>query len=156
MSVKNTSGTVFIREHTLLPAGLSIESDAYLPGWRTVRNLHGYGLSRKIEEAKWTFFYLAGDISSIAFGREGSGTLRNAVKRVLAKQRGERFNSLEITKVVSKWFFVIPYTRITAHFRHIQEHIALVDPGNDALWRITSSPNRETLVPQHPALITES
>jgi len=156
MSVKNTSGTVFIREHTLMPAGLSIESDAYLPGWRTVRNLDGYGLSRKIEEAKWTFFYLAGDISSIAFGREGSGTLRNAVKRVLAKQGGQRFNSLEITKVVSKWFFVIPYTRITAHFRHIQEHIGLVDPGDDSLWRITSSPNRETLVQQHPASITGS
>jgi hypothetical protein len=156
MSVKNMSGTVFIREHTLLPAGLSVESDAYLPGWRIVRNLDGYGLSRKIEAAKWTFFYLAGDIRSVAFGREGPGSLRDAVKRVLAKRGGERFNSLEITKVVSKWFFVIPFTRVTAHFRHIQEGIGLVDPGSDSLWRITSSPNRETPAQQHPALITGS
>jgi hypothetical protein len=156
MSVKNMSGTVFIREHTLLPAGLSVESDAYLPGWRIVRNLDGYGLSRKIEAAKWTFFYLAGDIRSVAFGREGPGSLRDAVKRVLAKRGGERFNSLEITKVVSKWFFVIPFTRVTAHFRHIQEGIRLVDPGSDSLWRITSSPNRETAAQQHPALITGS
>ena len=88
MSAKCTSGTIFIREHTLLPAGLAIEADAYLPGWKTVRNLNGYGLGRKIEDAKWNFFDLAGEISSIALGREGPGSLRKAVKRVLAKHGG--------------------------------------------------------------------
>jgi hypothetical protein len=156
MSAKCTSGTIFIREHTLLPAGLAIEADAYLPGWKTVRNLDGYGLGRKIEDAKWNFFYLAGDISSIALGREGPGSLRKAVKRILVKQGGEKFNSLEITQVVSKWFLVIPYRRITAHFRHIQPGVGLVDSANDSLWRISSSPSRETATQRRAALITGS
>jgi hypothetical protein len=156
MSVNNTSGTIFIREHTLLPAGLAVESDAYLPGWRTVRNLNGYGLSRKIEEAKWNFFYLAGDITSVGLGREGPESLRRAVRRVLANQKSEKFNSLEITDVVSKWFLVFPYVRITAHFRHIQQGVALVDSTNDSVWRISSVLSGETLAQQHPALIAGS
>ena len=155
MSVKNTSGTVFIRENTLLPVGLTIETEFFLPGWRVVRNLDGYGLGRKIEEAKWNFFYLAGDLTSLALGREGSESLRRAVSRVLVKPGGEQFNSLEITNVVSKWFFVVPYTKVTAHFRHIQEGVGLVERGKASPWRTTSSPNRETLV-QHTVLITGS
>ena len=62
MSVKNTSGTVFIRENTLLPTGLAVETELFLPGWRVVSNLDGYGLGRKVEEANWNFFYLAGDL----------------------------------------------------------------------------------------------
>jgi hypothetical protein len=42
--------TILIREDTPLPANLPIESEAFLPGWRVVNNLDGYGLGRKIEE----------------------------------------------------------------------------------------------------------
>ena len=91
----NRARPILIREDTPLPANLPIESEAFLPGWRAVRNLDGYELGRKIEEAKWYFFYLAGEIGAIALGREGLGTLRRAVKRILAKQEGQKFNSLE-------------------------------------------------------------
>src|SRR5882672_3462446 len=99
MSTNNTFGTILIRENALLPAGLAIESEVFLPGWRVVKNLDGYGLGQKIYETKWYFFYLAGEIRAIALGRDRSGTLRRAVKRVLAKREGQEFNSLEITKV---------------------------------------------------------
>ena len=141
MSVKNTSGTVFIRENTLLPTALAVETELFLPGWRVVRNLDGYGLGRKVEEAKWNFFYLAGDVRAVTLGRKGPGTLRQVVGRLLGKPGGERFNSLEITEVVSKRFLGIPFTRVTAHFRHIQQEIGLRDPANDFVWRVSSSPN---------------
>ncbi len=133
----NRARTILIREDTPLPANLPIKSEAFLPGWRVVKNLDGYGLGQKIEEAKWYFFYLAGEIRAIAFGRETPGTLRRAVKRLLATPKGQKFNSLEITSVASKRLLGIPLISVTAHFRHIQQGIGLVpaplDPDSGIL-----------------------
>jgi hypothetical protein len=129
----NRARTILIREDTPLLANMPIESDAYLPGWRAVRNLDGYELGRKIEVAKCNFFYLAGETTVIVLGREGQGTLRRAVKRVLAKREGQKFNSLEITKLASKQFLGIPFMSVTAHFRHIQQGICMVPAKNFVL-----------------------
>ena len=119
------TGTILIQEGALLPTGLPVESDAFLPGWRVVRNLDGYGLGRKIDEADWNFFYLAGEIKATVVGREGVEALRRAVKQILAKRTGQKFNSLEIAKVVSKRFLGVPYLKVFAHSRHIQEGMYL-------------------------------
>src|SRR6266446_10565851 len=130
MSTNNAFGTILIRGNTLLPAGLAIESEVFLPGWRVVKNLDSSALAQNIEGANWNFFYLAGEIRATALGRDRSGTLRKAVKRVLAKQE-KQFNSLEITKVVSKRFLGIPFMlSVAAHSRHIQRVICLV-PAKD-------------------------
>ena len=130
MLVTNMSGTTLIRENTLLPAGLTIESEVFLPGWRVAKNLDGSALARNVESANWNFFYLAGESRALVFGRDRSGTLRKAVKRILAKQE-KQFNSLEITKVVSKRFLGIPFMlSVAAHSRHIQQGICLV-PAKD-------------------------
>jgi hypothetical protein len=141
----------------------SMESEPFLPGWRIVKNLDRQALTREIEEANWNFFYLAGEIRATVFGREGVGTLRRAVKRILAKQEGEtfRFNSLEITKIASKWFLGIPLLRVTAHSRHIQLGIALI-PAKDVLRRpLAAMPSARTshkeVVPkQYEAVIASS
>jgi hypothetical protein len=125
----NRAGTILIREDTPLPANLSIESEAFLPGWRVVKNLDRSTLARSIEGANWNFFYLAGEIRATVLGRDRSGTLRRAIKRVLAKQE-KQFNSLEITRVVSKRFLGIPFMKVVAHSRHIQQGICLV-PAKD-------------------------
>jgi len=129
MLANNTSGTILIRENALLPAGLALESEVFLPGWRVIKNLRST-LARNIEGANWTFFYLAGEIRVTVLGRDRPGTLRRAVKCVLAKQKGQKFNSLEITKVVSKRFLGIPFMSVTAHSRHIQQGVGLV-PAKD-------------------------
>src|SRR5438034_7977092 len=98
MSDTNSAGTILIREDTRLPANLSIESETFLPGWRVVKSLDRSTLARNIEGVNWNFFYLAGEIRATVLGRPR--TLRRAVKCVLAKQEGQKFNSLEITKVV--------------------------------------------------------
>jgi hypothetical protein len=126
MSSNTTSPTILIRENALLPTGLVLETEAFLPGWRAVRNLNGHGVSRKIAGAKWNFFFLAGAIRTTVLGREGLGTLRRAVKRVLAKQRGHSYNALQIARVVPKSFLGIPYVSVSAHSRHIQESMYLV------------------------------
>jgi len=65
------------------------------------------------------------------------------VKRIVAKQEGQsfRFNSLEITKISSKWFLGIPLTSVTAHSRHIQLGIALI-PAKDVLRPFAAIPSR--------------
>jgi hypothetical protein len=155
MPDSNRAKTILIREDTPLPANLPIESEAFLPGWGAVRNLDGYELGRKIEAANWNFFYLAGDISAIALGREGLGTLRRAVKRILAKQEGQKFNSLEITKVVSKRFLGIPFMSVTAHSRHIQQGIGL-NLAKDLVLRIPAAPSGKVETRQYTTLIPSS
>lgn len=143
MSEINKTRTVFIREGTPLPTTCSIDSEQFLPGWRIVKNLDRRELTREIEGANWNFFYLAGEIRTTVFGRGGLGTLRRAVKRIAAKQEGQsfRFNSLEITKIASKWFLGIPLTSVTAHSRHIQLGIALI-PAKDVSGRpLTAIPS---------------
>ena len=154
MSSIHRTRTVFIRDDTPLP-GLSIESEAFLPGWRVVKNPDRQALTRSVEGANWNFFYLAGEMRATVFGREGLGALRRAVKCVLAKQEGQKFNSLEITKIVSKRFLGIPFMSVAAHSRHIQQGVGLV-PAKDFVLRMPSAPNGEVATGQYMALISSS
>jgi hypothetical protein len=127
MSDVNKTKTILIKAGTPLSATLSIESEEFMPGWRVVKNIdRDDALSRKIEDANWNFFYLAGELKATVLGRDRPGTLRKAVKGLLAKQQGQIFNCLEITKVVSKRFLGIPFMRVIANSRQIQESIYLV------------------------------
>jgi hypothetical protein len=156
MSATNLSGTILVRENTLLPVGLAIESEVFLPGWRVVKNLDGSTMARTIEGANWNFFYLAGEVRVTVLGPDRSGTLRRAVKRLLPTQE-EHFNSLEITRVVSKRFLGIPVLNVVAHPRQIQQSICLVPaapetgPGSGRERR-----GVETITNRHTALISSS
>jgi hypothetical protein len=151
----NRANTILIREDTPLPANPPIQSEAFLPGWRIVKNLDRSTLARGIEGANWNFFYLAGEIRATVLGRGRSGTLCRAVKCVLAKQKGHNFNSLEITKVVSKRFLGIPFMSVTAHSRHIKQSIGLV-PAKDFVLRMPDAPKGEVVTKQYTALISSS
>jgi hypothetical protein len=63
MADKIKMGTILIEERSVLPDSLRFESEPYSNGWRIVRNLGGFGLERKIRQAGWNFFYMAGEIS---------------------------------------------------------------------------------------------
>src|ERR1700738_4804434 len=120
------TGTILIKEGTLLPEVLRFESEPCATGWRLVKNLDGYGLGRKISEAGWTFFWLAGELGATVFGFDGQKTVGRAVKRILANLKLGEFNSLEITRVASKRFLGLPYASVSAHSRHIQENAFLL------------------------------
>ena len=154
MSDIHETRMVFIREGTPLPATLSIESEPFVPGWRVVKNLDRQALTREVESANWNFFYLAGQIRATVFGRERPRALRRAVRCVLGKQQGQMFNSLEITKIVSKRFLGIPFISVTAHSRHIQQGIALV-PAKDFVLRMPAAVHVSSLdgaaQPKHAA-----
>jgi len=156
MSETKKSGTILLKEDTALPASLSIESEAFLPGWRVVRNLDRSVLARNIEAAKWYFFYLAGEMKTTVIGRDRPGTMRRAVKRILAKRGEEKFNSLEITEVVSRRFLGIPFTSCAAHFRHIQERVALVPTKDHVLSIPAVASGAEVPTREFKALVASS
>ena len=120
------AGRIFIRDGTLLPETLQIESEPYSPRWRSVKNLDGYALNRKIHDAGWTFFSLACETKASAFGIDEEKMLRRAIERILANReaQAEKFNSLEIVRVASlasKRYLGIRHVTVSARSRHIQE-----------------------------------
>ena len=123
------TGTILIKRGTPLPEALRFESEPCGPGWGLVKNLDGYGLDRKIIEAGWTFFCLAGEIKATVFGFDRQTTVGRAVQRILARLKPEKFNSLEITRMVSKRFLGVPYASVSARSRHIQESVFLFRAG---------------------------
>jgi hypothetical protein len=155
MPANNTAATLFIRENTILPGGLIIETETFLPGWRAVRDCDGYRLGRKIEQAKWNFFFLAGDVKAIVFGRQGPSSLRRALQSILAKPAARKFNSLEIRETRSRWFLGIPFVIVTANFRHIQQGLAL-DRANDFIRKTPAAPEAAMVASKYGTLVSSS
>jgi hypothetical protein len=120
------TGSILIKDGTSLPDALRFETEPCATGWRLVKNLDGYGLGRKVHEAGWTFFYLAGEIKATIFGFHRQRIVRRAVRRILANLKSEKFNGLEITQVAAKRFMGLPYATVHAHSRHIQESAFLL------------------------------
>ena len=81
-------------------------------------------MDRKIREAGWTFFCLAGQLGATVFGIDEQKTLSRAVGQILANLESAEFNSLEIMRVTSeasKRFLGVRYVTVSAQSRHIQE-----------------------------------
>ncbi|HET8923972.1 MAG TPA: hypothetical protein VFN26_13370 [Candidatus Acidoferrum sp.] len=122
------TGTILIKEGTLLPETVRFESKPCVPGWRLVEDLDGCGLDRKIHEAGWTFSWRAGEIGATVFGIDEQKTLRRAVEQILANLESAEFNSLEIMRVASKAserFLGVCYVTVSAQSRDIQESAPL-------------------------------
>ena len=118
------TGTILIKEGTLLPEAVRFESEPCVPAWRLVKDLDGCGLDRKIRDAGWTFFCLAGQLGATVFGIDEQKTLSRAVGQILANLESAESNSLEIMRVTSeasKRFLGVRYVTVSAQSRHIQE-----------------------------------
>jgi hypothetical protein len=120
MAEKINAGTILIKEGTLLPEGLQLETGPYLKGWKLVKSPGSPGIDQKLREAGWTFFYMASEVDATAFGSESEKTTQRAVKKVIAKIKSDRFNCVEISQVAAKGFLGLPYVTVAAHPRHIQ------------------------------------
>jgi hypothetical protein len=96
-------GAILVEKSTLLPYPLRLESDSTGSGWaRAANDLDGHQLEQKLTTAGWTFFYIAGAIRTIGFVRL------------------QGCNCLEIDQVAPRSFLGMPYVRISAHAREIQ------------------------------------
>lgn len=147
-----TETGIFVREGTLLPKTLQIESEPYMPGWRSVKSLDGYGLGRKIHDAGWTFFCLAYETKATVFGIDEEKMMRRAIERILAnrKAEAEKFNSLEIVRVTSlasKRFLGIRQITVSARSRHIQESPVIFQAQDKGFEAAVPSGSPSTVLP---------
>jgi hypothetical protein len=134
MADKIKTGTILIEEGALLPEPLRFESEPYAKGWKVVKDLDGDELDRKIRDAGWTFFFMAGEVNATVVGSESENTIRRAVKKVIACVKSDRFNCLEIAQVAVRRFLGLPYVTVSAHPRHIQESMFLFHAERLAEW----------------------
>jgi len=134
MADKIKTGTILIKEGALLPESLRFESEPYSKGWRLVKNLDSYGLDRKIREAGWTFFFMAGDANATGVGSDLERTTRRAIKKVIASMELDGFNCLEIGQVAVKRFLGLSYVTVSAHPRHFQESMFLFHAKRPVEW----------------------
>jgi hypothetical protein len=125
MSEKINAGTILIKEGTLLPECLQLESEPYSKGWKLLKNVDANGLDRKIRDARWTFFFMANEVNATAIGSDREKTTRRAVKKAIAYMKSDRFNCLQIAQVAVKRFLGLPYVAVSAHPRHVQESMVL-------------------------------
>lgn len=129
------AGTVLFKEGTLLPDGLTFDSEPFSPGWRSLKGLDGYAIGRKTPAAGWTFFYLAGESKTTTFGREGQKTACRAIKKILASLKSEKCNSLEVTGILCKAFLGMPYTVVSFHLRNLQKGMFLSGSEDSRPWK---------------------
>jgi len=110
---------------TLIPQSLRVETEACSPGWELITNSDGDSFDRRVRNAGWSFFFLAAKIHVTVWGRWTDNIVGKAIRRVLAKAQPAQFNCLEVTELSARRFCGIPYVRLSAHSRHIQEGTVL-------------------------------
>jgi hypothetical protein len=109
-----------VQDGTNLPRPLLVEADSDSSGWAAVKD-NPSTFEKKVEEAGWTFFFMAGEIKTTVFGFDKQSALRAALKRLITDVKSRDCNSIEITRVVDKSFLRIPYLSVSAHARHLQK-----------------------------------
>ena len=134
MADEINAGTILIKEGTVLPESLQLESEPYLKGWRLVKNLGSSGLDRKLCEARWNLFYMAEEVSAVVVGFDLEKMTRRAIERIVASTQSDGFNCLQIAHVTAKRFLGLPYVTVSAHPRHIQESTILFHSKRLAEW----------------------
>jgi hypothetical protein len=122
-------GTILVKEGTRTPETVRFESEPYASDWRLIKNSDVNEVGRRIQEAGWTFFCLAGEMNVTVFGLDPQRTVRRAVEQILKDSKQKEFNSLEILRVnpvSSKRFLGVCYVTVSACSRHIQESAVLL------------------------------
>ena len=117
MACEIRAGTILIKEDALLPKELRFESEPYVGRWKVVADLDGNRLARAVEKAGWTYFCLAGEVTTSVFGIDSQSMIRRAIERILARRNSHDFNSMEITHVASvgsKRFPLVRYITLCA------------------------------------------
>ena len=117
-----TTGTILIEKGTPVPQFFRVGTESYPNAWMSLtksRNFHEF--EKELATAGWTFFYMAGEIRTIAFGFDKQKMFDAALRRLISNVRLQKCNCLEIDKVGPHSFLGLPYVSVSAHSRHIQK-----------------------------------
>ena len=124
------TGALFIKDKAAMPESLAMTTEQYAAGWSKVIGCTAAQLGKEIENAGWTFFYMAGDIRKYGFGFEDRTRTDRAVSHLIGEVERQHCNCLEITEMRRRSILGIPYTSVVAHARHIQRSRNFHDSAN--------------------------
>jgi hypothetical protein len=116
------AGDILIEGGTYLPNSLRTPGESSLPGWSAVKRGRP-AFEKEIKQAGWTLFFMAGEIKASVFGFDRQRALRSALKRLTTMVKSQSCNCIEITDVTEKSFLKLPYIRVRAHARHLQQSL---------------------------------
>ena len=98
MTDTNTAGSILIEPHAHLPNGMRLQSEPDSSGWATLNGKRPT-FEKEVQEAGWTFFFMAGEIKATVFGFDRQKTLRAALQRLITNVKSHNCNAIEITEV---------------------------------------------------------
>jgi hypothetical protein len=123
------AGNIFLQRDIHLPELLLLQKDADSNGWVGVTGERST-FERTIQEAGWTFFFLAGEVKATAFGFNRQESLRTALKRLITGVKSQHCNGIEITRVTGRSFLGVPYVSVSAHSRHLQRGLVFSEDNH--------------------------
>src|SRR5581483_9462995 len=124
-------GTMLIADGTRTPKLVIVGTQPYSAGWSSIVESNSAQLDRELENAGWTFFYMANEIHTRGFGSNDQSRMDRAIAHVIDAVRHESCNCLEITQILrGRSFLGFPYTGVVAHARHIQKSHSFYNLSN--------------------------
>lgn len=117
-------GSVMIRTGTLTPESVSLHLKPFWKEWRVIGNSDSHVLDQDLRRAGWSFFFHPGIACRYMIGG-GAGSVRLAMRRVLAQARRSGFNCLQVSEVSVGRFLGIPFVKVAAYSRHLQKSSTL-------------------------------
>jgi len=115
-----TTGCILFEEDIRMPGFLWEQGESPSNGWRAIKGPRS-AFEKAVQEAGWTFFYIAGEIRATAFGFDRPKALHAALKRLIVNVKSQHCNGIEISQILGKSFCGVPYVSVSAHARHLQQ-----------------------------------
>ena len=122
---------MLIEDGTPTPESLVIGTEPYSPGWSSIIKSTSAQLDRELENAGWTFFYMAGEIRTSGLGFNDQSRTDRALAHVMDAVKLQNCNCLEITQIRRRSFLGLSCTSLVAHARHIQKSRIFQDPSDN-------------------------
>lgn len=114
-------GSLLLAEGTQLPASMFMTTAPCTPGWKQIQNVTIQGFKELIARAGWHFLFIATELEATIYGWNTEKAVRKAARRITEQSQAAKYNCVEILRVEASRFLGIPFVRITAHSRQIQE-----------------------------------
>ena len=124
-----SAGSILVQQGPHLPESILRQSESGSSGWAGVSGPRS-AFEKTIQEAGWTFFFMAGEIKATVFGFVKPKALGAAVKRLITDVKSQHCNSVEIARVTDRSFLGVPYVTVFAHPRHLQKGMCFSGNGN--------------------------
>jgi hypothetical protein len=119
--VKN--GTLIIAESMSMPVSCNVQTEFFCAGWKRFTNVGALDVEKRFHGMGWTCFQKTAPARVNVLGFGCGHTLEKAIRKVVKRSGGSRFNCLEITQAIQKKFMGVWYVHISARARNIQQRL---------------------------------